>query len=235
MSRISPPRPFARNVVPEVEARGLGTVNSRQVVCWGVALSGLAIALDGCGEGLANLTASLGGGIAGQRGVVGVVLINNTPYRAVLTMGSFNQTDPSSPPDFRQFSLMDAATVLDGNTASDILSIRCARVFAIGSPRLLERIESHVASDEVDEEALVPGIDFFEVPAKEPGEGEASDGAILQVQDSATRIGSAPSFEALLGVDFPCGALLIFRQENEDTGTGLFRLEFELIPSQTTR
>ena len=47
--------------------------------------------------------------------------------------------------------------------------------------------------------------------------------------------GKAPPFEALLGVDFPCNALLIVRFEIDDLGPSPFRVDFELIPSELTR
>jgi hypothetical protein len=50
-----------------------------------------------------------------------------------------------------------------------------------------------------------------------------------------TPAGVAPSFEALLGEDFPCNSLLIIFLEPNDAGPDAFRIDFQLIPSSTTR
>jgi hypothetical protein len=47
--------------------------------------------------------------------------------------------------------------------------------------------------------------------------------------------GVAPPFEALLGVDFPCNALLILRFERNDAGPDPYRIDFEFIPSESAR
>ena len=42
--------------------------------------------------------------------------------------------------------------------------------------------------------------------------------------------GFAPPLRALLGVDFPCGAIVIVRFEIADLGDAPFRADFEIIP-----
>jgi len=169
----------------------------------------------GCGEAWTNLTASLGGNSAGGRGSVGVVMLNNTPHQAVLTLGSYDQTEGPGAPDVQQYSL-DGELRLEPNSDGGLLSFDCARVFSIGGPRLLARIEDQ--GSEADESALVEGVEFFST-----GEG-----------DSVSQ-GLAAPFEVLLGVDFPCNALLIFKLEVNDAGPQPFRIDFELIPSATSR
>jgi hypothetical protein len=68
---------------------------------------------------------------------------------------------------------------------------------------------------DADKTALVGGIEFF--------------------SESGTSQGTATAFEVLVGVDFPCNSLLIFKLEVNDAGPGPFRIDFELIPSSTTR
>ena len=104
----------------------------------------------------------------------------------------------------------------------------CARVFAIGSPQLLELINRNSDDAQLVEEAVVAGVEFFSFGGdEEPNEAEP------------TLEGSAPPFEALLGVDFPCEALLIIRFEpgspDGEGGSSAFRIDFELIPSESTR
>jgi hypothetical protein len=190
-----------------------------------VLLSALLVSASGCGAAWLNLTASLGGDVAGQRGSVRVLFINNTPHRAVFTFGTFDQTDQDSRPVFGQFGPNDFDTTLDGNDESEILSLDCGRVFGIGSPGLLAFIADHLGDATVIEEALIDGIAFYSVaPEEEP-----------DADDEAVMVGAAPAFEALLGIDFPCNSLLIVRLEFDDPATDRFRVDFELIPSESTR
>lgn len=180
----------------------------------------LVTALSGCGENLLYLTASLGGYTAGERGALGVLFINNTPHRAVFTFGSYDPADQFSEPDFDQFGPADPTRTLDGNGVSEILTFECARTFSLGSPGLLTLIEENPPDRTPDETALVEGVGFFDVSG-DNGEGE--------------QVGVAAPFEARLGVDFPCNALLIFRLEIDDLGPDPFRVDFELITSESQR
>lgn len=180
--------------------------------------------LPGCGVDFSNRTASLGGDIAGTRGKVQVVFINNTPHRAVFTFGTYDQTNPSSEPDFRQFSNDQAGLVLEGDTTSLIGSLDCARVFSIGGPRMLALIRKNLPNATVAQEAMIEGVEFFSISA----DGSAAAPAPVSQ-------GKAPPFEALLGEDFPCNALLIVHYEIDDLGPSPFRVDFELIPSRSTR
>ena len=179
-----------------------------------------------CGEAFLNQTASLGGSTAGLHGSVRIVVINNTPHRAVFTVGTYTQTDPTSTPGLVQFAHRESGRRLDGDSSSDVFSIGCARVFSIGGPDLLHLIEETVSADMVDEVALVAGVKFFDVAS---GEEEDDNGA----EEEPVLVGTAPPFEALLGVDFPCEALLIIRLEFDDLGPDPFRVDFELIPSES--
>jgi hypothetical protein len=183
------------------------------------------VGLAGCGADFSNLTASFGGATAGTRGKVRVVFINNTPYRAVFTVATYDQIDRSSGLDFRQFSNDPTGLVLDGDSTSAIGSLDCARVFSIGGPRLIALFETLADANAVPE-ALIEGVEFFRVEAA-AGDAAAAPAPVSQ--------GKAPPFEALLGVDFPCNALLIVRFEIDDLGPAPFRTDFELIPSQSTR
>lgn len=181
----------------------------------------------GCAIPLANLTTSLGGTTTGSRGTVRVLFINNTPHRAVFTYGTYDQTDQFSQPDFRQLGLEETNRNLDGNSESSIRPtdgqspLFCARVFSIGSPNLRSLIDENLAGATVIDEALVDGVEFFDVD--EDGDADPKS------------VGFAPPFEALLGADFPCAALLIVRFELDDLGPDPFRIDFELIPSASTR
>ena len=180
----------------------------------------VSLGAAGCGEAWVNLTASLGGNTAGGRGSVGVILLNNTPHRAVLTLGSYDQTGDDVAPDFQQYELA-GTRVLDADSNGGLLTFDCARVFSIGGPRLLALIDSTNPAD-VAQDALIEGVEFFAVDAANPDSVPVSQGV-------------AAPFEVLLGADFPCNALLIFKLEVNDAGPEPFRVDFELIPSSNAR
>jgi hypothetical protein len=173
----------------------------------------------GCGEAWSNLSAPLGGNAAGGRGTFGVIVLNNTPFNAVLTLGSYDQTNTKAPPDIEQYQLT-GTRVLEPNSNGGFLTFDCARVFSIGGPRLLALIES--TGTEASADALVEGVEFFDVNTANPEADPVSQGL-------------AAPFEVLLGVDFPCNALLIFKLEVNDAGPEPFRVDFELIPSSDSR
>jgi hypothetical protein len=193
------------------------------------------VLLCGCTDFLTNRTASLGGTVAGTRGTVTVLFINNTPHRAVFTYGTYDQTDPSFTPDFAQFTL-EGLSVLDADETStlaetnDDATLACARVFSIGSPDLFELIRDNVSDDvldDLDDAAMHEGVEFFDMPAEDD---EADEEAEPQSR------GFAPPFEALLGTDFPCNSLLILRFEIDDANPdAAFRVDFEMIPSESDR
>lgn len=180
------------------------------------------MALSGCGVDVFNLTAPLGGDVAGGRGRVQIVFINNTPYRAVFTFATYDQTNPSSEPDFRQFSHDESGLILEGDSTSPIGALDCGRVFSIGGARMLALITENLPDAPQADEAFIEGVEFFSIP-----DGDSAAAPVSQ--------GKAPPFEALLGVDFPCNALLIIRFEVDDLGPTPFRVDFEVIPSASTR
>lgn len=182
------------------------------------------IASSGCGPGFSNFTASLGGDIAGSRGEVQIVFLNNTPYRAVFTFGTYDQTDQSSEPDFRQFGHDENGIILEGDSSSPVGSLDCGKVFSIGGPRLLALIASNSSDAAINDEAMIEGVEFFSFSDDDSG---AAPAPISE--------GKSPPFEALIGVDFNCNSLLIVRFEFDDLGPEPFRVDFELIPSRSTR
>lgn len=173
-----------------------------------------------CGFNLGNQTASLGGSTAGGRGIVHVLFMNNTPHRAAFTFGTFDQTDPETRPDFDQFGPAPDGQTLDGASASEIVTLSCARVFSIGGPALLALIDENLPDAVTIDEAFVEGVAFFSVDGDE---------------DDPTLAGTAPPLAALLGIDFPCNALLVIRFELDDVGPEPFRVDFEIIPSESDR
>jgi hypothetical protein len=91
---------------------------------------------------------------------------------------------------------------------------------------LLRLIEENLPDATLNDDSFLEGVEFFSVPP-ENGDGEEAAEPVSE--------GVAPPFEALLGVDFPCNALLIIRFEFDDLGPDPFRTDFELIPSESSR
>lgn len=202
-----------------------------------IGLFGVVIAAGCSIETLLNQTATFGaegaGNIAGAplqsglRGVIRVVIENNTPLRAIFSTGVFDNTDERTTPAFVQFSpdsqiiAPNAQPTLEGNTDSGVMTFPCARVFSVGSRSLINLIDENpgpVAAT-IDEAALLDGVGFS-------SEGIASSDA------SVPREGFARGFEALLGVDFNCGSLLHVNLEFADIGPDRFVVElFEVFPA----
>jgi len=182
-----------------------------------VALLGV---VSGCGDVLSGLTASLGGETAGGRGDVRVLFINNTPHRAVFTAGTYDPLDEFAAPAFSQFGLEGDELTLPGDSESAIGAFPCARILSIGGSRLFTLIHANEPDAELIVEASQDGVTFL-------AEGETEGGPISQ--------GTIPAFEARLGSDFPCQAFLIIRFEINDVGDEPFRVDFEMIPSESPR
>ncbi len=204
---------------------GLGTVS----------LVAALLAVGGCADFFTNQTASLGGSVGGGRGTVDVLFINNTPFRAVMTYGSYEQTDQDSQPAIEQFAPNDLQRTLDGEATSDIRLLPCGRVFGVGSTQLLALIDENVPDDvsvpgnlpdrSIVTEALVEGVEFFSFTTDDEDDQE-----VLAFE------GRARPLVALLGADFPCNSLLIVRLEFDDGDPDFrFRVDFELIPSESDR
>ncbi len=177
----------------------------------------LLTAVAGCNpQTFFNQTASFGGDVAGTTGNVEVSFINNTPHRAIFTYGTYNNTDQFSQPVAQQFS--GSGTTLEGEAVASIVSLPCDRVFSIGDSELLRLLaENGPTGQDLDPEALVQGVAFSSAALGEEDAGIATEGF-------------APAVRALLGVDFPCGSILIIRFEEDDIGEAPFRADFEVIP-----
>lgn len=180
-------------------------------------------ALPGCSlDGWLHATASLGGATAGQRGNTEVVFINNTPYRAIFTFGTFDELDRESEPTLRQFSSATDTLNLEGNSQSDTLTVQCARVYSIGGEELIKRVRAMLDEDEFEEAALVEGVNF-------------SSAAVDDEMADAPTEGTAAPLNAYIGADFECGALLIYRFEMADSGPNPFVVELTIIPGEDNR
>ena len=96
------------------------------------ALIGSLCHICSCGGAFPNLTASLGGDTAGRRGFLQVVIINNTPHRALLSLGAYDQLDQSFEPDLRHLSTLHTCSPNTEPAAGGMC--RVAIVTAVSSP-----------------------------------------------------------------------------------------------------
>lgn len=206
----------------------------RKVCCWGCwLLLGWMMLAAGCGDYLTlfvNQSASLGGGAdaitLGQagasgspRGIIRVLFINNTPFRAVFSGGAYDQASRHSSIDLVQFGALDSEDNLEGNTSSAIGSLNCARQVGIGDDDLIRLMTDDFNVQQQLASAIVPGVKFIEV------------------MEDGTQVdrGSAPERVIHIGTDFRCESLLIFRFEIDDSGVAPFRVDYEVVPAGTTR
>lgn len=188
-----------------------------------LSISGLLLASAGCDtDNLLNQTASFGGDIAGGRSQIHPVIINNTPYRAIFTMGVYDDLDQYSVPQVMQFGNDPDTLTMEGDTSTLGGGPSCSRVFAIGTPELLNVIRDNLDESELNADALIKGIYF-------------SSAELGSEEGAQPTEGVAPPFEARLGVDFACNSSLVIRFEIDDVGPNPFRIDFEVIPATDDR
>lgn len=185
-----------------------------------VGLTLLWAPLAGCSTDLLlNRSASFGGDTAGDRGEIDVIFINNTSARAIFTVGTYDDLNQFTVPDSRQFGANPDGTRLEADDNTTALSFDCARVLSIGGDDLLHFVEENDSdfADSGDRAALVPGIYF-------------SSSDLDSLNAALPTAGVSAPFNAYLGVDFPCEALVVVRFEVNDAGPEEFRVEMDVFP-----
>ena len=181
----------------------------------------LMVCLSGCSfDALLRNTASLGGDTAGDRGEISVVFINNTPYRAIFTAGTYDNLDQETTPDIVQVTSTSSA--LEGNSQSPPGQLTCARVMSVGGAGLVTRVRQNLAANQFDDELLFEGVRFSSAATDDEQADEATQG-------------TAPARVAYIGSEFECGALLIYRLEFDDAGPNPFTVELTVIPAESNR
>ncbi|QDV89090.1 hypothetical protein RAS2_01510 [Phycisphaerae bacterium RAS2] len=142
---------------------------------------------------------------------VQVGFVNNTPFRAIFTFGSYNPLDQEGlPTNFGQRRI-------EGNTATAVVAAPCRKTFSIGGEELIRLIDQNRNNPQIvinDERALVEGVFFSSAPLGDPLEAEPTEG-------------TAQAINLLNGVDFSCVRKDIF----ETTGAGLLTFTFEEDPA----
>jgi hypothetical protein len=191
----------------------------------------LLVLVPSCEDIWINTIFPLGGNVPGGRGVVDVVFVNDTPYRAIFTFGTYDPQDQTSVPQFGQFAVdpsqdetpfnrgLDPDTVTQRGT----FVVNCGRVFSLGGEELIARINQEedptpVNQAPVVEAALRPGIFFTSAPLDDPDANA--------VESFDVRLDPVLS---LLGVDYACDSLLIYTFEMDPEQAGQVRVQLEVI------
>jgi len=101
---------------------------------------GLMACLSCTPDAFFNNTASLGGSTPGGRGNIDVSFVNKTPFRAILTFGTYDpQNYDGFPVQFGQFAANPDPTVrLEGNSEAGPFTFPCGRVFSLGGEEMIE-------------------------------------------------------------------------------------------------
>lgn len=152
-----------------------------------------------------------------------VGFINNTPFRAIFTFGTYDQLDKDTlPTGFGQLRL-------EGNTASPQAVQPCRKTFSLGGDELIQLIDTNRNDPSInitDERALVRGVNFSGAALGDPLEAEPTEG-------------TAEPRLVLNGIDFTCvrtdirqttgTGLLLFTFEQDATAPGGFRIDYSFM------
>lgn len=173
-------------------------------------LAGLFPMLCGCPLSVAkNLTKE-------RTGNISFAFINNTPYTAAFTFGTWDEWD-RSPGTISIDQLLVAA-----NTTTAPTQLTCGRSAAVGTQDLVDRVLATKA-DETDDfipNAFAAEVHFSDAPAGSEAE-------------ALPTVGTALGKGVLLGVDYSCGDRLVFTFYEDPDAAGGFRVDFEVILDET--
>jgi hypothetical protein len=164
----------------------------------------LLLLIAGCGTAVLNQTAE-------RTGNVTVQIINDTPYTAAFTYGTWDAWDRSPPGPVQLQQL-----VLAANTSSAVATVSCARNFSVATEEFIQRatlIDAPNSVTNFNADAFDSVVHFSNVA---PG----SSGASLPL------VGTATGIQRLLGVDYECGDQLIFTLVQDPDAPGGFRVDF---------
>ena len=163
-----------------------------------------------------NLTSPLGPEAIADRDNVRVTVFNRTSYRAIFTMGFYNNWNQDSQPVINQFANGDdGSLVLEGGDRLGPITFACNRALGIGSDSLLELIRD-LDPDELNEPAMSPGVGFSSAAVDEPL-------GVFPTEGSATGV------DIYQGAEFPCDSDLLITFEEDPVGSGNFVIAFAVI------
>lgn len=178
-----------------------------------VGVAGLAFGLA-AGFGGLGCTKTLLLNLTKERtGNITVVFVNDTPYTASFSYGTWDAWD-KTPGTVNMQQLRLAA-----RTTSDAGTLPCARNMSIGTPEFIARAIATKADESVtdfDPDAFTEVVNF-----SSGDEGTGTGGLATE--------GTAAGIEKLLGADYSCADQLIFTFVQDPDAPGGFRIDFEVI------
>jgi hypothetical protein len=156
-----------------------------------------------------NLTAE-------RTGSVTFIFINDTPYRASFSFGTYDAWDrlPETVTELNQLRL-------EARTTSAPASVQCMRNAVIGTDEFVTRVlnSGGAESPTFDVDAFDAVVHFSSAAA------DAPDAALPTV-------GTALGVEKLLGIDYSCADQLIFTFVQDPDAEGGFRIDFAVLQEE---
>lgn len=146
-------------------------------------------------------------------GNVTIVIVNDTGFRAIGTIGTFNDLDRAEP---RPVNLR--AFRVEANTTSANLTITCARNLAIATEKLVDWVSRGNEPDAAGFDAAALNAEVF-----------FSDAPQDSANADAPTAGRAAGLEMLLGTEFSCGDRIIITFVEDGSVPGGFRIEEPIV------
>ena len=171
-----------------------------------LAAAGAFSVLNGCtGQIVLNLTKE-------RTGNVSVIFINNTPYAAGFSYGTWDAWDRSpGAVELHQLSV-------DPHSSGEVGEATCRRNFSVATQRFVDRVLA-TKSDQTD--TFIPEI--FDTVVHFTRGLTGSDVAGLPTA------GTAAGVELLRGIDYSCADEIIFTFVEDHDAPGGFRIDHEVI------
>ncbi len=181
-------------------------MTTRTKVSGAAFVAGLLVVLQpGCGSTFVNLTKE-------RTGNVTVVFVNNTPYRAGFSYGSYDAWDRS----YGTVTLQQLS--MEAHTTSTAATIPCRRNVAVGTDDFVARVQVTQAydTDTFNADLFGSTVSFSSAP---------TDSTAVNLPTEGTALGR----EVLLGIDYSCADELIFTFVEDPASPGGFRIDYQVI------
>ena len=173
--------------------------------------AGLLVALGSLTGGcMGDLVANL---VEERTGDVTVVFINDTPYRAGCSFGSYDAFDRSTTADVTL-----AQQLVEAKTSTAPITLPCRRNTAVGTEFFIRRVldtDTQLRTT-YNPDIFGPLVNFSSAPLGSEAEALPTEG-------------TAEGIEVRLGVDYAWGDQLIFTFVEDAEAPGGFRIEYSLL------
>ena len=147
-----------------------------------------------------------------KTGTINVQFVNDTPYRAIFTIGAWDAWENEGAITIQQRRI-------GGNTTPAAFTMPCTRNLAIGTENMVERVlvtKTDQTTTNFDPEA-------FDVVVRFSRGAEGTPTAGLPTE------GTAGGIELLLGVDYSCADTIVFTFVQDPDAPGGFRIDRTVV------